>query len=360
MVDISSMTPEQKSPAPVLARPTLRDVASEASVSTATVARVLRDDAKVAADTRRRVQEVLDRTGYTVNTLARELRTQKASTIGLIANGIAGNAFYASIASGVQEAAVAVKRNVLIYNSLRDADRERRGVEEFLSRRVEAIVFATPASARNVQLAVSSGCRVVQVERPTAIPTAMVTADNKMGAREATEFLIGLGHRRIVFIGRRPLPDVARLAAVEGQRLDGYKEAMLAAGGRPDILYYENEGGKYEESFLGIGRHLMDSVLARADALPTAVFAASDLFAAGVLQSLYLARISVPDDVSVVGFDDISAAQMSPPLASVRLPAREMGAAALNCIVGPDPFLHVHLETRLVLRGSTGPPRSRT
>jgi len=359
MIDMSSMTTERKSAAPVPDRLTLRDVAREASVSTATVARVLRDDVRVAVDTRRRVQEVLDRTGYRVNILARELRTQKASTIGLIAAGMANNAFFLSVALGLQEAAVAVKRNVLIYNSLGDADRERQGVEEFLSRRVEAIVFATPASAENVHLAASSGCRVVQVERPTAIPTAMVTADNKMGAREATELLIGLGHHRIVFIGGCPRPDVTELAAVEDQRLDGYKEAVFAAGCRPDIMYSEYEGD-HGEAFLGIGRRLMDSVLARADTLPTAVFAASDQLAAGVLQSLYLARISVPDDVSVVGFDDVSAAQMSPPLASVRLPAREMGAAALTCIVGPDPLLHVHLETRLVLRGSTGPLRSRT
>src|SRR5665648_122347 len=115
---MSSMTRAPKSAKIVAAPLTLREVADKASVSTATVARVLKDDAKVAVDTRRRVQEVLDRTGYRVNLLARELRTQKASTIGLIAAGIANNPFLVSVALGLQEAAMAVGRNVLIYNSL--------------------------------------------------------------------------------------------------------------------------------------------------------------------------------------------------------------------------------------------------
>ncbi len=182
---------------------TLHEVATLAGVSTATVTRVLRGDVRVAGETRERVQGMLNSTGYQVNTIAQSLRTKRVATVAHILNSFFPNPFYTNVASGLQREATKYGYEVLTYDAENSPKVEREAVQAALRRRSDSIIFTTPIKAENVALATSAGVRVVQVERPTEAPSAVVTVDNYYGAWEATDYLISLGHRDITFIGRR-------------------------------------------------------------------------------------------------------------------------------------------------------------
>jgi DNA-binding LacI/PurR family transcriptional regulator len=329
---------------------TLRSVAELAGVSTATVARVLRESDLVAPQTRERVSEAIQATGYRINAVASGLRRQRTETIGHILHGISPNPFFAGVALGLQEQAAEAGFEVMMFNAQNQPARERVGVEAFLSRRVDAIVFTTPLAAENVKLAVDGGVRVVQVERPTTVPSAAVLVDNYVGSRAAVEHLVDLGHTEIAFIGGDPAGEAD---SPEAQRLGGYLDGIefhglqprtvLGSYGDPTDPAYQDLGAEYLRTLLAGGR------------IPTAVFAGSDLLAAGVLQALHDARIWVPEQVSVVGFDDTYAAHLPPPLTTVALPMHEMGAAAFRCIESAKDNRVERLTTTLKVRRSTSP-----
>lgn len=353
---------------PMGRRPTLKDVARRAGVSTATVARVLHANGYVAAETRGLVATALAETGYQINAVAQGLRRQRTSTIGHLLHSIIPNPFFAGIASGVDQEARRHGSGVLIFTTHGDPERERLGVETLLRQRVDAIVFTTPVDEANVRLALAAGLPVVQVERMTAAVTPAVVVDNVGGSRAAVEHLIGLGHRRIAFIGADPRlvraqPGSPRQPDVEQERLAGYWAAL------------HDHGLPGDEALIGLGRYevgptdgapndgytCMRRFLDRGDP-PTSVFATSDLLAAGALQALYERSLRVPDDVSVVGHDDTYAPYFAPPLTAVVQPLVEIGEAAAGLIfrgldrpaeASDEPI--VRLSTRLIVRASTGP-----
>jgi len=237
-----------------------------------------------------------------------------------------------------------------VYISDYSSRLEREAVQAALRRRVDAVIFTTALDAANVAMAANAGIRVVQVERPTDVPSPTVTVDNYSGAREATEHLITLGHRRISFIGQEPQD-----AYVEHERLNGYLDAMHQAELPTQVVL-----GQYsttEADFQAPGRHYAEEVLSQDDP-PTAIFAASDLLAAGVFQVLYARGMKVPTDISVIGFDDTYASVLTPALSTVAVPTAELGRAALRCAVEQPSEDHVKLRTQLVLRSSTGPAPS--
>lgn len=331
--------------------PTLRSVAALAGVSTATVVRVLRGSPRVADATRARVEQAVEATGYRINAVASGLRRQRTETIGQVLHDQGDNPFFAEIALGLQEAAAAAGMDVFVVNAQHDAARELAAVEAFLRRRVDAIVLTTPRDASTVEIAVRAGVRVVQIEQPTPVATPTVTVDNVSGARLAVEHLAGLGHRRIAYLGL-----VADAPASAGaQRLSGYREAVRALGLPADeTLCVPDDPRLFHEQ----GRDLAARALARSPA-PTALFVAADPLAAGVLQHLAEVGLRVPADVSVVGFDDTLAAHLTPPLSTMAIPMRALGAAAFAAATDDDPAPEQTFGATLHQRDSTAPPSSR-
>ncbi|HEY4384383.1 MAG TPA: LacI family DNA-binding transcriptional regulator, partial [Ktedonobacteraceae bacterium] len=211
---------------------TLKDVAQVAGVSTATVARVLHARGYIAEDTKKQVEAAIKQTGYRLNVVAQGLRTQQTQTIGHILHSISPNPFYAEVALGAEQEALTHGWNVLTINVQGSAERERLGVESLIQRRVDAILFTSALDEANVTMALDAGLEVVQVQRPTSVPSHKVSVDNYVGAVAAMEHLIALGHERIVFIGADPKRDRTELSFldqpgyVERERLAGYIDTL--------------------------------------------------------------------------------------------------------------------------------------
>lgn len=344
---------------------TLKDVAQLAGVSTATVARVLHDNGYVAESTRHEVEKAIAKTGYQINIVAQGLRKQQTRTIGQILNGLSPNPFFANVALGVEQEAARNGYSVLFFNSQGDPEREHSGVETFLSRRVDALLFTTPTSPQSVQTAIDAGLLVVQVERTTPVPSHAIIVDNHVGAVEAVRHLLDLGHRRIGFIGA----DTQYLYArrnwgwdVEVERFQGFIDAMEMNGIEINTDYIQL--GRYDSDgrpgFVANGYAMMQAIL-EARPRPTAVLAAADMFAAGALQALYQAKLRVPDDLSLIGFDNTLAPYLSPPQTTVQQPMIEIGRAAARVAIEQiertdvAPLQTVRLSTHLLIRASTGP-----
>lgn len=351
---------------------TLKDVARIAGVSTATVARVLHDTGYIAEETRKQVEAAIRETGYRMNVVAQGLRKQQTMSIGHILHSIMPNPFYAGVALGVEQEALKQGWGVLMINVQGDARRERLGVETLIQRRVDAILFTSAVAEANVRLALEAGLQVVQLQQPTSVPTHQVTADNYVGSVAAAEHLIELGHRRIAYIGAGPAYDhqdttfLERLGLAERERFSGYvamlqkhqiplDERLIAFGEyySPDHTKGSDDGYIYTRQFLQLADR------------PTALFATCDILAAGALQAIYEQALRVPDDISLVGFDNTYAPYLAPPLTTVELPMLDIGKSAVRIVLEQDQQeasttwvqQQVRLSTRLVIRSSTGPAR---
>jgi LacI family transcriptional regulator len=340
-------------------KPTLKDVASEAQVSTATVARVLHGRGFVSKDSRRQVEDAIKKTGYRLNILAQSLRQQRTKTIGHLLTSISPNPFFAGVELGVENEAIRHGYSVLIWNVFEDSKREALGVETFIQRQVDAIIFTTPIEPKNVETALSAQIPVIQVERPTRVQSHKVLVDNYAGAASAVEHLIDLGHRRIGYIGGNPRNYPTNLS-IDEQRLAGYRDTLKKFQIAPADHWYAS--GKYYS--VEDGYQLMDQFLARGEI--TAVLTACDILAAGAVQAIYDHHLRVPDDISVVGFDDTYAPYLSPPLTTVRQPMFEIGQMAARIAIEeldakpdlePVGFRVERLSTQLTIRSSTSHPK---
>lgn len=340
-------------------KPTLKDVAHEARVSTATVARVLHGRGFVSKESRKQVEEAISKTGYRINILAQSLRRQRTKTIGHLLTSISPNPFFAGVELGVENEAIRNGYSVLIWNVFEDAKREALGVETFVQRQVDAIIFTTPIEPRNVETALSAQIPVIQVERPTQVQSHKVLVDNYAGAVSATEHLLNLGHKRIGYIGGDPRNYLTDLS-VDEQRLAGYRDTMLKNRITPSDDWYSS--GKYYS--IEDGYQLMDRFLRKGEV--TAVLTACDILAAGALQAIYERNMRVPEDISVVGFDDTYAPYLSPPLTTVRQPMFEIGQVAARIAIETQNFSGEkqlpnfrieRLATKLTVRSSTSVPK---
>ena len=349
-------------------KPTLKDVAIRAGVSTATVARVLHKKGYVAADTREQIERAIEEAGYRMNVLAQSLRQQRTRVLGNLLFSMHPNPFYAQVALGTERHAQQHGYSILGFSVQGDPDRERIGVETLIRRQVDAILFITPVSASNVQLAVDAGVPVVQVERNTRVQTSMVLVDNYAGSVAATEHLIALGHRRIAFIGSTIKHDSDGASQlIEEQRLAGYVDTM------------RSHGLPVRDQWVGLGEYFPgDRSDAQSDGYrfacqyldeeprPTAIFAAGDFLAAGVCQAIYARGLHVPNEISIVGYDDTLGVYLAPPLTTVVQPMLELGMTASELAIaeleanakggGPVLLSTLQLTTHLVVRASTGPP----
>jgi len=248
----------------------------------------------VAKATRARVLRVIRQLDYGPSEVARSLRLQRTRTIGLILPDTA-NPFYAALAKGVEDTGFALGYSVLFCHSDYDANRECAYAEVMIAKQVDGVLYiqATP-DATTVRRLLQRGIPTVAVDREIpGVEIDCVVADNYGGSRAATEHLLQLGHRRIGCIVR------ASALSNASERIRGYQTAMRQAGleANPDLLVATGHG--YED-----GRKAMAQLLG-ADSRPTAVVAYADILAIGAIRAVRDVGLRVPEDVSVVGFDDI-------------------------------------------------------
>jgi LacI family transcriptional regulator len=337
---------------PAMAKVTVQQVAEHADVSVGTVSNVLNRPERVAPKTRARVLRVIDELGFVRNESARHLRSGSGRTLGLVLLDLT-NPFMTDFARGVEDRANEAGYSLIICNSDEDAAKEDAYLTVLEERRVEGmlIVPVAPASvSARVERLRARGTAVVRVtHRGAGEHECGVGVDDVLGGELAMDHLLGLGHERIVYVTS------ASHVFPTDERRDGLLRAARRAGKSDDVLREVT----VEHLNVAHGRDAGERILGLRP-LPTAVFCANDLVALGVLQVLIRHGVRVPDDMALMGFDDIEfAAAAAIPLTSVRQPRQLMGRTAADLLLeeaSGDPA-HAHrrvvFEPELVVRAST-------
>jgi LacI family transcriptional regulator len=332
----------------------ISDVASAAGVSIATVSASLNDveSARISADTRARVREVADRLGYVPNRLAQGLRARRSATIGFVGDTVATTPYAVAMVRGALEAARAADRVVLLMATEGDPDLEARELATLAQHQVDGVLYATMYH-RSVELPAGLGSTpVVLVDAETSRPgVSWVVPDEVSGAVTAVGELLAHGHRRIGFINN-PEPILAATG-----RLEGYRTALERAGiGLDPALVVAGPANGPEGGYRAARR------LLELPDPPTGLFCFRDLMAMGVYQAAVEAGLRIPQDLSVVGFDDMEfAAGLAPGLTTVALPHHEMGAWGVRKLLAvidspTERAEQVRLCGQLVRRRSVAPP----
>ncbi|MEU9861066.1 LacI family DNA-binding transcriptional regulator [Streptomyces sp. NPDC047971] len=346
-------------------RATVVDVARHAGVSTATVSRVMNRNYPVSSATRERVEAAVRELGYVVNAHARALAGTDGQTVGIIVNDVV-DPFYAFIARGVEREAAAGNRLCLVCTTQGDPRRELGAIELMQERRAAAVILVGGSTddrsyrrelARKARELDDGGMQLVLCGRPSIgddLPTSSVEYDNEGGAFAVTDHLLTSGHERILYLGGPPALSTTR------DRLAGHRRALALRGVRPAPELVRT--GAFSPAF---GWRELSRILASGLEF-TAVFAANDMVAIGALQALEEAGRRVPEDVSLVGYDDIPAAlTVRPRLTTVHVPLEEMGRRAVRGALPvedgdawrPPAARRVRLGTHVVVRDSVAPRR---
>jgi LacI family transcriptional regulator len=328
----------------------IREVARRAGVSVGTVSNVLNRPSRVAATTRARVLAAIDDLGFVRNESARQLRVGRSQTLGLIVPDTR-NPFFTDIARGVEDAAAGVGLGVLLCNSAASPGRERRALDLLEQQRVRGLLIA-PVGLRHDHLArlQGRGMGVVLLDRRAPHhDCCSVRVDHEMGGDIAVSHLIGLGHKRFAYASG-PLDG----DACQG-RHRGALRALDRAGLPPEALINLVQ----PELSVSSGRNVAATLL-RLDPRPTALFCGNDLMAVGALHALLRAGVRVPDDIAIVGYDDVELADAAAiPLTTVRQPRQQLGHVATELVIeeaGEAPghrHRHVPLAPELITRDST-------
>jgi len=328
---------------------TIKEVAREAGVSVATVSRVINAKGPVREETRARILEVASRLGYTPHAAARSLITNKTGTVGVLLPDLYGE-FFSEVIRGLDLAARRSGFHVLVSSSHSDRS-EVEAVLRALRGRVDGLIVMSPeVEAQSLEANLPETLPVVLLNcRVEGSAFDSINIDNYGGALAMGRHLIAQGHRRIAFVKGAP----GNYDALE--RLLGYRDAVepLSSEGLEDL---EIEGDFSQESGYRAGGTVL-----RLEPRPSAVFAANDAMAIGVLCALQEAGVRIPEEIAVAGFDDIPTARfISPPLTSVRVGIAELGGRAMERLLAlmaagdARDRHHEVLSTTLVVRGSCG------
>jgi LacI family transcriptional regulator len=336
---------------------TLRDVARAANVHPGTVSRALNEETRglVNPDTAERVIRVAEELGYRPNRIARGLKTSRSHTIGVLIPDIT-NPLFPPILRGIEDRLDQAGYTSLIVNTDNDSERERLYLDTMRARQVVGFISATARLDREllVELA-EAGTPLVLVNRSLedgSVPA--VTIDDHQGIALAVEHVVALGHERVAHVA-----GPQNLSTGHRRHL-GFIEAMRAAGlevpperVRFGALFTEEEGARACDELLDVAPDV------------TAIVAGNDLMAIGCFDTLERRGLSCPDDVSVVGFNDMPFVdRLRPPLTSVRIPKREIGQVAADLLLEQltgegEAASEILLEPTLTVRSSTAPPRCR-
>lgn len=333
-------------------RPTINDVADRAGVSRGTVTRVLAGSPRVLPATRERVLEAIDALDYRPSSIARSLRLQRTQTVGLIVTDIT-NPFYPEVVRGFEDTAQELGLGVFLCNAAEDPGREERYLALLRERRVDAVVIAAGGLRhRHGDTLGSFPVPVVYANASSPDPRIpAVQSDNRGGGRMAAQHLIDLGHRQLAYVlGPRELDE-------RPVRLEGARSAAYAARGLGVTLTVIHGDGH-----LAGGTDAARQAISRME-LPFALICHNDVTAIGAMHGLAEEGLRVPQDVSVVGFDDIALSDYTfPPLTTVAQDKYAMGRRAIaivdRLLAGETVSGTEWLPVRLVVRGSTTRPSS--
>jgi DNA-binding LacI/PurR family transcriptional regulator len=329
--------------------PTMEDVARAAGVSRSLVSLVFQDSPKVAPASRRRILTAATRLGYRPNTVARSLASKQVRTFGVLLNDLS-NPFFAAVYDAVANSAEAAGYGIALGAGQRDPGRERAAIFEFLSHRVSGLILVSPRMSVAAISQATGGVPTVVVGRDVRLPTVdAVLNDEVAGTRAALDHLISLGH-----------VDIAHVSGGRGagaaERRRAYEEVMAASGLTARVI----PGEFTEQAGQSAGRLLLKGPL------PTAVFAANDMVAVGLMGAFMSAGLSIPDDIAIVGYDNLALSALSMiSLTSVAQSLHDFGQAATDLLLdriegGREDRVRRQFQPELIIRRSTagvGPRR---
>jgi DNA-binding LacI/PurR family transcriptional regulator len=330
----------------------IKDIARIAKVSHPTVSRALQNSPLVNAKTAAKIRKIAEDAGYRASAVARGLVTRRTKTIGLVVTTV-NDPFAGEVALGIEQAANEQGYSVFLANSNAEPERERRMVKTLAEQRVDGIVVTSSrVGAEYLPMLVDLMVPIVLVndQYPGEFMHS-VMIENVKGSRAAAEHLIGLGHRRIAYVGDRSGYHS------DSERLAGYKEALTTAGiGFAPELAVKGDG-KPAAAIEAV------NVLLALDDPPTAICCYNDMTALGAMRAIAAHGLSVPNDISVTGFDDLFFAEyLNPPLTTVHQPMRRMGQMAmenlLKLMTSGEPVEQARVEAKLIVRASTGKARA--
>ncbi|HBY08933.1 MAG TPA: LacI family transcriptional regulator, partial [Chloroflexi bacterium] len=327
--------------------PTIQDVAKRAGVAPITVSRVVNHSGYASEETRRRVETAVQELGYVPNTLARGLRSKRTHTLALVMTDIT-NPFFTLMARGVEDAASEAGFTVIFCNSDESETKEEKYVNILVQKQVDGILLIPACSnSKSVKFLHSNEIPVVLIDRSIPnLQTDLVRCNSEEGAYNLIKYLIGLGHKNIATITG------PRSVSTSEDRVSGYQRAISEAGyeGFENIFY-----GSFTQAS---GYELTQQALALA-ARPTALFGTNNFISIGVLKTLREANIGVPEDIAVVGFDDLPDSMVVDPFLTVAAqPAYEMGQQATELLLKrlsgdlPQDHQEIILPTEIIVRES--------
>ena len=330
---------------------TIHDVAQRAGVSPITVSRVINHSGYASRDTRERVEAAVIELGYVPNQLARSLRSKRTHTLALVLTDIT-NPFFTTVARGVEDTASDADYTVIFCNTDESESEEKKYLQVLLQQQVDGILLVPARSVSDsIDLIRKQHTPVVVLDRrvPLQAGVDIVRCDSEGGAYQLTRLLIDLGHRHIAALSA-PL-----YVSTSEDRIAGYRRAMTEAG----------LGAEAEQTFFGAftqasGYQMAQQALA-SEPRPTAFLAANNLIAIGALKAVRDVGLRVPEDIALVGFDDLPAALVISPFFTVAAqPAYEMGRKATQLLLArlagevPDSCQNIVLPIEMLVRQSSG------
>jgi LacI family transcriptional regulator len=330
----------------------MKQVAEKAGVSITTVSHVLNQTRVVSKDVQERVLAVIHELHYIPSAVARSLKNDKTHTIGMVVPN-SSNPYFAELIQGIEDAAFELGYSIILCNSYDDPKKQVAYIRVLMEKRIDGLILVSSGSDSELtQLLSNETIPKVLVDRElSGISADCVETDHEDGGYRATRYLIELGHRDIACVSG-PQHLLASSARVEG-----FRRALREARIKPradHVIYsdFSSKGGFSAFQQLLALRHR-----------PTAVFAGNDLMAIGGICAANVQQVRVPDDLSVIGYDDIAlASYCSPPLTTISQPKHEIGALSARILVERIANIHLSLRRKmlapsLVIRSSTAPPR---
>ncbi|MFB9926408.1 LacI family DNA-binding transcriptional regulator [Amycolatopsis halotolerans] len=329
-----------------MGKPTMEDVAARAGVSRALVSLVMRNAPNVSAQRRAAVRKAADELGYSPHVMARSLASRTSTVLGVMVNDLR-NAFFADVVEGLDAAAQAAGFDLILNTGGRIPSREGAALRSLLSFRPAGVVLLSPVVPAAAIEAAARQCPVVLVSRTSRLSTVdTVNDDGEAGAALAVEHLVQLGHRRIAHLDGGG-------AAGAAARRRGFRQAMRAHGLEPIVVRSEHTDTAGEKA--------VQELLSSYSPAPTALLAGNDFNAVGAISALEEHGLRVPEDVSVVGYDNTSLASLRHiSLTTVDQPRTEMARLAFDALLErvrgerTEPVRHL-LHPSLVVRETTGP-----
>jgi DNA-binding LacI/PurR family transcriptional regulator len=334
----------------------IQDIAQAAGVSHSTVSRALRDSTLISAEVRETIHAIANKMGYVPNALAQSLQGRKTNTIGIIVPTIA-DPFLADVVAGIESIARPAQYSVLLTATHNDPEIERQGIENFRQRRVDGVIMTTTRGLPPTLALKSNPFVLINNESEQSRPNLHhVIVDDLGGTVLATKHLLGLGHSAIGYVG------VSSRTRSNQKRLQGFRDAMDGAGVRidPHRVVIDACMTAEPDDDICAGRSALLQLRAHN---ATAAVCYNDMVAVGMLMACRDHGVRVPQDLSIIGFDDVPIASYSQPaLTTIHQPRREIGSVGMQTLlnlIDAKPARNLIVSSRLIVRGTTAPPDPR-